>query len=585
MATPSESDRTEQIITLFLHKAQHAVLASRIPHLHLSAPRPASARDRWFHLALGDLPAQIGHHGAVMDPLVVDILLTPRGDADDPTGSPEAVVERWTAQCVPPSPWSAAAPHHPHDGSWHRKTYKKSIILLRSLYALLRLLPAHRIFRLLCSSSQPYNYDLSYRISSFVAPLSRAEEAELKQYSFAPVETLFGPLVVSVQYRPSLANFNLEVSSMPPMIITDYVGSPAADPMRPFPSSLPERVSRPIMHQYPPTGIRTSAAPSFDRPHSWNSTPLAHHPLSSASGLPVSEIGFLLPENYGHLVPNQRPLGERKGSSGYNELKLSPPLSTSASPSPPTRGGDSPQSRFHLETAPVSIPTGKSQHRSPNLSDPFKSLLPPPSPRSTRADPYCQESPSRSISFRKSEGSILGDVYSNFHIYAAHKGLKDGRDDSGRFSALSSGGSPRYGFSRSSSRLSIQDDLDDGDFSYPFAVDDVDTSDSQARSFDGKEASEDTLSHKSPEFGSSHKSREAEVGILVHMLKTAAPLRQGQGSLLSSESNAEVSMSSSVMSRKTCDVLEELQSYKELKNLLLSKSKSGSLDSIKQRKE
>jgi autophagy-related protein 13 len=64
--------------------------------------------------------------------------------------------------------------------------------------------------------------------------------------------------------------------------------------------------------------------------------------------------------------------------------------------------------------------------------------------------------------------------------------LKDSKDDSGRFSGLlSSSGSPRVGFSRSSSRLSFQDDFDDDDdFSCPFDVDDVDTSDSHARYFE-----------------------------------------------------------------------------------------------------
>lgn len=62
--------------------------------------------------------------------------------------------------------------------------------------------------------------------------------------------------------------------------------------------------------------------------------------------------------------------------------------------------------------------------------------------------------------------------------------IRDSKDDSGRFSGLlSSSGSPRVGFSRSSSRLSFQDDLDDCDFSCPFDVDDVDTSDSIARCF------------------------------------------------------------------------------------------------------
>lgn len=60
--------------------------------------------------------------------------------------------------------------------------------------------------------------------------------------------------------------------------------------------------------------------------------------------------------------------------------------------------------------------------------------------------------------------------------------IRDSRDDSGRFSGLlSSSGSPRIGFSRSSSRLSFQDDLDDNDFSCPFDVDDVDTLDFEAR--------------------------------------------------------------------------------------------------------
>lgn len=78
---------------------------------------------------------------------------------------------------------------------------------------------------------------------------------------------------------------------------------------------------------------------------------------------------------------------------------------------------------------------------------------------------------------------------------------------------------------------------------------------------------------KDAEYSSSHKSQQAAVGILVHMLKTAPPLRQDQScSLQSSDLNGEVSMNSSVLSRKTSDALEELQIYKEMKNFLLSKS-------------
>lgn len=45
---------------------------------------------------------------------------------------------------------------------------------------------------------------------------------------------------------------------------------------------------------------------------------------------------------------------------------------------------------------------------------------------------------------------------------------------------LSSSDSPHIGFSRSSSRLSLQEDLDDCDYSCPFIVDDVDMSGANA---------------------------------------------------------------------------------------------------------
>ncbi|WOL07022.1 hypothetical protein Cni_G15757 [Canna indica] len=567
MAPPSESDRTEQIISQFRQKTLHAILASRVPHLRAAAPGPSSStkRDLWFHLALGDLLGPVEHNGGLMDPLVVDVLLVPPGgEADSSDGAAEDVIERWNIRCVAPSPWSVA-PHQHQDGCFDRRTYKKSIILLRSIYSMLRLLPAHRVFRLLCSSSQPYNYDLSYRVPPFWTPFSRAEEAEFKKHSFMPVDTLLGQLVVSVQYRPSLANFRLAVAMrMPPIIIPDYVGSPVAEPIRPFPASLPDRVSRTITSPHPPRSIQATANPSLDRSRSWNCAPMVHHPLGSAPGRPVSELRSSLQEHYGRPVSNEQPCSENKRSQNRRNCnfddKLSPPFSTSPSPSPPTHGCNSLQSRSRSDTAPVSIPTlatGKSQvHRT--FSDPFKSLLPPPSPRSTRPDLSCQESHSKSKSFRSQ-----GDIYQNSHTYAPYKGPKDGVDDSGRFSACSSGGSPRF-FSRSPSKLSIHNDDYDGDFSYPFAVDDVETPNSHtSKSFDGKEGLD---------YASFHKSREAAVGSLIHMLRTASPLRQDQSCLHTTELDGQISSSSYALSRKISDAFKELQSYTKMKSLLLSKS-------------
>ncbi|XP_072964010.1 autophagy-related protein 13a-like isoform X1 [Typha angustifolia] len=506
MALLSDSGRTtEQIISQFHLKTLHAILSARIPHNYSSSPIRLGKRDRWFHLALGDPPSALEQPHGVFDPLIVDVVLSP---LDDGRKSPDSIIERWVVQCEPSRDTSS----NPNP-LIVKKTYKKSIVLLRSLYLFLRLIPAYRLFRLLSASApQSYNYGINYRIASFAEPFSRGEEAAMRLHCFTPVETQFGQLIVSVNYRRSLAEFRLEVSPPPPpILIADYVGSPSADPMRAFPSSFPRRA---------------------DRPHSWTGAPMAI----------------------------------RKERFGFDDIKLSPPpFSVSPTPSPLAFGGNSMQTRLRSETMPVSIPQrvmGKGQaYRSPNYSEPTRSFLPPPSPRSMRVDHSMQGSPLESRLIRRPEV---------FNSNLPQKAFKDVRDDSERFSGvLSSGGSPNFGFSRSSSRLSMQDDLDDADYSYPFAVDDVDISDSQTRSADGRET---------PEFGhsgaSSYKSQDAAVGILVQMLKRAPSLRDHCSSSQSpkSEFNGESSTSSFSMSRKTSDALRELQSYKEIKEILLSKS-------------
>lgn len=136
---------------------------------------------------------------------------------------------------------------------------------------------------------------------------------------------------------------------------------------------------------------------------------------------------------------------------------------------------------------------------------------------------------------------------------------------------LSSSGSPRVGFSRSSSKLSLQDELDDIDFSCPFIVDDVDTCDSSLNVSEsgGKQAGREL----------SKKSQDAAVGALVRMLRTAPPLRQDSSCYSLSTSRYALeepefnnSNSGLFLSRKTSDALEELKAYTDIKDLILSKS-------------
>lgn len=450
------------------------------------------------------------------EPVVVDVYLAPSGG-----GGREEVVERWTVACEPWPRGAASA----GEGLAVNKAYKRCITLLRSVYSMLRFLPAYRVFRDLCASGQAYNYEMGYRVGSFAAPFSRAEEAAMRTQRFAPVETQLGRLVVSVQYLPSLAAYNLEISSLAPVVVIDeYIGSPAAEPMRAFPASLTEA-----------TG---SAFPlPSRRPNSWASP--AYWPQSP--GQPA-------------------------------KFSPSPASYASPTPSPPTFAGGYLHSRLSGETAPMSIPQasgsrGPVQYR--NMSDPSRGfMLPPPSPKSIRGEAGSHESPTEtSRSFRRAEGLRMADLYAN--LPAAPK-MKDSRDESGRFSGVfSSSGSPRLGISRSSSRLSMQDDTDD---SYlPFAVDDVDAPDSRPGSSGGKE----------DQSGSSHKSQDAAVGYLVHLLRSARPLRDPSNSSITSRAEStEAGSTSSFMSRRTSDAFEELESFKEIRENLLARSRSRLQDSL-----
>ena len=78
---------------------------------------------------------------------------------------------------------------------------------------------------------------------------------------------------------------------------------------------------------------------------------------------------------------------------------------------------------------------------------------------------------------------------------------------------------------------------------------------------------------------SSHKSQDAAVGYLVHLLRSARPLRDPSNSTSRAES-AEAGSTSSFMSRRTSDAFEELESFKEIKENLLSRSRSRMQDSL-----
>lgn len=589
-----EHGRFEQILNQFLLKSLHVVLDSRVP-----ANRPPSRStevrksDKWFNLALGDRPAAMESlsfwNRSLMEPMIIDVILVTEtqnslSDHDSlttlaPEMSMETIVERWIVQY---ESLRSTAPQIV-DASY-KKTYKKSIVLLRTVYSMLRLLPAYKAFRKLCSVNRNSHFDINYKVYSFCSPFSREEEQSMKKYNFTPVDAQQGRLSVSVIYREDLSDFNLDsIISCPPEIITDYVGSPLTPPMRAFPSTSSPKSARSTSF---PIRVResTSASP-FQRPHSWASGLHRDGYSQQFQAFGGSPPLYRSPYEYSTSptdIQSNRTQTQRFPTyhKSTSDDLLSPPFSSSPSPSPPAyfSTGNPVHGRMPSETAPVSIPhpmMGRSpRHLSPNLSDSSRHSLPPLSPRNAKCDPSPHGSPSGIRSVKKQDSLRAGELcYGPINL--GQKISRDAKEDSGRFSSLqSSNSSPRFGFSRSSSRLSFQDDFGDCDFSCPFIVDDVDSTDFHtSQNLDGANVSEVTSQSSS----TVKKSQDAAVGALVHMLKTAPPLRQDSSHYTSYASEVQPekevgSVSDFFKPRKTSDALEELKVYREMKDVLLSRS-------------
>lgn len=376
-ATASEPPMVEQVITEFFAKSLHIILESRSPYessRSFTRPSPPSSplsgsqpRDRWFNLALRDCPAALENFDlwrqSNLEPLVIDIVMLRRDNTNTTPAEGGKIIERWVIQYETSKSGSGngnGSKNHSRksrnspaeDHSLYRSTYKGSTVLFRSLHLVVRLLPAYNLFRELNSSGRIRPLNLSHKISSFVEPFTRAEDAEMKHYAFAPIETLFGRLSLSVSYVPVLEVVAAPepTTHMSTELIMDYVGSPTTDFLRTF-SSLPS------------DGIAPACA-AMTRRHSWSIDPGARPSVSPSPPSMNSEPrGHLQPRVLLHdspltcLHPHSTICSGKKQSTGSEECYPSPPLSPSPSHSPSASYPKN--SLFRYESAPVVIPTGR----------------------------------------------------------------------------------------------------------------------------------------------------------------------------------------------------------------------------------
>ncbi|KAL3683073.1 hypothetical protein R1sor_001095 [Riccia sorocarpa] len=263
--------------------------------------------------------------------------------------------------------------------------YKRTVIMLRSLYCTMRTLPSHRLFRLVNSSHHSRSFSLSYRVSASPPPLSESDQAAMMNNSFGltPIETMWGRMCISVNYRHTTAVTALEITPpMEPRIITDYVGSPHTNPIRKFHSvgSVPSGgiSGRRGVHVVSlPSSVPSSpSGPSFDRRHSWSSgqakmhlqQPLGASPSFRSSRSPSPSVAT-------DFNPSSSPAAHSASPSHNLHLQLSPRTSPSR-PSLPRQYSSQPSSFHQVGHGHPSQPIPIAEH---GRSPPF-SASPSPSP-------------------------------------------------------------------------------------------------------------------------------------------------------------------------------------------------------------
>eukprot|EP00884_Botryococcus_braunii_P010394 jgi/Botrbrau1/19356/Bobra.0628s0001.1 len=262
----ADKARLFQIIGEFFVKASHHVLAARIPQgARVPLTLPKGSRP-WFSLESEELVCA----QAILEPwkrdcsspLVIEIFLLPwvgtkptaaevppDGANGSGTGG-RSLLERWVIHFEPSE--TRETDSKGHSASYQMKEiYKRLVIVMRSLYSYLRILPAHRLYRAYQRNSV-HSFSLQYRVSRGdpATAMEKLPSHRMKNFAFKEIDVQHGKLRMAVDYRTSLQMNFLEQTTAPlarPQIIADYIGGHTGFP--------PRRLKCRDRNEVPPLGV------------------------------------------------------------------------------------------------------------------------------------------------------------------------------------------------------------------------------------------------------------------------------------------------------------------------------------------
>eukprot|EP01018_Ginkgo_biloba_P032887 Gb_28862 [translate_table: standard] len=259
--------KCDPIIQDFFMKSLQIILQSRISSrrqtsLGKSSSSSSSSKGgmggRQFNLALKDCPVPVdgpevcnvdGFRSIVLDVLLVQLKHQQTGTDESSvlkhgkldmmrrsvTSQQEdckTVLERWVLQYLNCDEEQSVGKQTSGAGDV-AVLYKSTMIMLRSLYCMTRLLPAYGLFQLSNSSASVNLFGITYRISPLPRPLSRGKNVQMKSHKFTPIKAPSGKICLSVDYCSVRASdFETPSQIRLPSIMIDYIRSPTTDAVK-----------------------------------------------------------------------------------------------------------------------------------------------------------------------------------------------------------------------------------------------------------------------------------------------------------------------------------------------------------------
>ena len=279
-SSSSSSSSTEKWVRECLLKCCQLILHNRLLLAESDSQLPVN---KSFNLHTPEAGVTHGDwdermRGREGDVIVLDIVL--KGGSTGRGGGP-VLLERWSLhhdmdEVMFGSPLSSSAANASSSSRRVDPTimFKRMLLLCRSLYSYVRLLPAAGLAKQVHTyveygKSPPFTLDFSLHTASTSSPASFT--ATPTSYNFTPVATPRGTFSVSVSYVADLSSVPIGTPqrAQPVMergeVMEDYVGHKEAQREQPLPA---RRQSMPVAVAYPPRAASAMPASPLSTPHS-----------------------------------------------------------------------------------------------------------------------------------------------------------------------------------------------------------------------------------------------------------------------------------------------------------------------------